>query len=618
MSATPRLTKAQLLQKAAAEAHLREGDFPASAKLAERLTAQAPHAADAWHIWALSLAQQGMREAACTPFSRAMALSPDDPHVLANFATALRGLARLDEAVELWRRATRVAPAFGQAWLDLGLTLLDLDRFKEARDALERATFTMPASASAWHGLGSALDALGHAEPAEAALREAQTLAPQQPMIRIHLGNLLRRQSRLDEALASYTEAQRISGLTPELLDARAGALVDAGRVDDAIATARRLTATYPRFAPGHRTLASILWEYGVKRGQTEDPLSCLGAAVDAYPGDTNLRLTYAQLLRSMGRGEAALGHVDVLRARDDHPLLRRFEADTLEALGRSEQAAALYHELYRRDSIRDVDFLNTYTRHLLKTGQWRTAADLAAETTSLDPYNQEAWAYRATAWRLLADAREYWLCDYERLVTFVELDAPPDYADTGSFLQALEAALLPLHQATREPMQQSLRQGTQTAGNLFGRPHPAIRQIEQTIRAAAEDWVRSLPDDGRHPFLGRKLNHVRMQGAWSVRLSSTGHHVDHIHQRGWISSAFYVSLPPVMRDAESNEGAIRFGQPPDDLGLNLTARRILHPRPGCLALFPSYMWHGTVPFNDTEPRLAVACDMTGRREIAS
>jgi len=28
------------------------------------------------------------------------------------------------------------------------------------------------------------------------------------------------------------------------------------------------------------------------------------------------------------------------------------------------------------------------------------------------------------------------------------------------------------------------------------------------------------------------------------------------------------------------------------------------------LAVFPSYMWHGTVPFEDTQPRLTIAFDM--------
>ncbi|HEV2043240.1 MAG TPA: putative 2OG-Fe(II) oxygenase [Sphingomicrobium sp.] len=30
---------------------------------------------------------------------------------------------------------------------------------------------------------------------------------------------------------------------------------------------------------------------------------------------------------------------------------------------------------------------------------------------------------------------------------------------------------------------------------------------------------------------------------------------------------------------------------------LDLDARRVVEPRPGRLVLFPSYLWHGTIPF---------------------
>ena len=46
------------------------------------------------------------------------------------------------------------------------------------------------------------------------------------------------------------------------------------------------------------------------------------------------------------------------------------------------------------------------------------------------------------------------------------------------------------------------------------------------------------------------------------------------------------------------------------ELGLDLQPRMQLQPQPGKLALFPSYQWHGTVPFDDPEPRLTIAFDM--------
>jgi Flp pilus assembly protein TadD len=608
-----RPTPFQQGQLAAAERCLRAGDPETAAHLAEEVATQAPQAVDAWHLWAVALAQTARHEAACGgPFRRAMELAPDDPNLLANFATALRRIGRLEEAVDLWRRAVAIGPTSGQAWLDLGLAELDRARFTEADEAFRRATAIMPASSVAWHGLASVQDAQGHTEQAEESLRKAVACEPRQPIALIHLGHLLRRRARLDEALACYAAARQSGNETPELLDALAGALVDVGRVDEAIAIARRLTATFPLYIPGQRTLASILWEYGPATRHREDPLACFASAVEAHPDHVPLRFAYAQMLKRTGSGEAALEHAAMLRARGDSPLLKQFVADTLESLSRPEQAAPLYRSLYRDERVREPEFLNPYTRHLLKSGEWASAAAIAEETCAKDPLNQESWAYLATAWRLLGDSREFWLCDYERFVATVDLETPAGYDDIPHFLGALETALLPLHQAFREPVQQSLRGGTQTPGNLFGRNDPAIQMIEKSILSATERWVDGLPDERNHPFLSRKIHPIRVKGAWSVKLSSAGHHVNHIHQQGWLSSAFYVRLPPTMQTSGNHAGSIQFGQPPSELGLDLPARRIVDPRPGSLAVFPSYMWHGTVPFHDEACRLTVACDMLG------
>jgi hypothetical protein len=93
----------------------------------------------------------------------------------------------------------------------------------------------------------------------------------------------------------------------------------------------------------------------------------------------------------------------------------------------------------------------------------------------------------------------------------------------------------------------------------------------------------------------------------------SQGFHVNHIHPEGWISSALYIALPDEVRDATDRSGHIQFGVPPIELGLALPPRRIVKPQVGELVLFPSYMWHGTVPFTSAQPRITVAFDLVAQ-----
>jgi hypothetical protein len=85
---------------------------------------------------------------------------------------------------------------------------------------------------------------------------------------------------------------------------------------------------------------------------------------------------------------------------------------------------------------------------------------------------------------------------------------------------------------------------------------------------------------------------------------------VNHIHPQGWISSCYYVAVPKAVEDEKERQGWIKFGEPTFDVALKEPIRRAIKPRPGRLVLFPSYMWHGTVPFRDAQPRTTIAFDI--------
>ena len=83
-----------------------------------------------------------------------------------------------------------------------------------------------------------------------------------------------------------------------------------------------------------------------------------------------------------------------------------------------------------------------------------------------------------------------------------------------------------------------------------------------------------------------------------------------HVHPRGWISSAYYVEIPQALSESDACGGGLMFGTPDIDVGDAGAAKRRIQPVPGRLVLFPSYMWHGTVPFDTPGSRLTVAFDV--------
>ena len=261
-------------------------------------------------------------------------------------------------------------------------------------------------------------------------------------------------------------------------------------------------------------------------------------------------------------------------------------------------EADALFARLAHLDesslAIRQV-------RHLLRTGRLDAAAPLV-ERWIERPEATLMWPYAAILWRLTGDPRGRWLDAGGALVKVIDLtpSLPP--------LDRLADVLRGLHRARNQHLDQSVRGGTQTDGELFARIEPEIRATRAAVAEAVGSYVAALPPrDPRHPTLApRRDRPPRFAGSWSVRLTDAGAHASHVHPAGWISSALYIALPD---DLPGDAGSLTLGAPQAELRRDLPPERVVAPQPGQLVLFPSTMWHGTIPFEAGE-RLTIAFDV--------
>jgi len=154
------------------------------------------------------------------------------------------------------------------------------------------------------------------------------------------------------------------------------------------------------------------------------------------------------------------------------------------------------------------------------------------------------------------------------------------------------------------------LRGGTQTPGLLFARKSKLVEQLREQISEAVADYVRRMPNGSSHPLLARKEEAFSFTHSWSCKLRSSGFHTNHVHPMGWISSAYYVSLPDELDDEAKRPGWLKFCESHLELGGDDRPEHFVRPRVGHLALFPSYFWHGTAPFQSSADRLTVAFDV--------
>jgi predicted Zn-dependent protease len=440
-------------------------------------------------------------------------------------------------------------------------------------------------------------------EAVTAAVARTLELRAESQVLAVELIAALEIRGQLAAALSLLESLARGPRATPALCVHLARSLEYAGRPRDAEERVTAALTRWPTDAALHALLAELRWRSGAGEALTAP----LESALERDPDDWRLRLVAADALRNAGHIDRALVLLqEGLRRTPDSPAFVTSIGVLLDAQDRPAEALA-----YLRAAVALAPHSLATRRNLVPTllrlGLSREALDVNDELLRQFPDDQQLVAWRATALRALGDDEYARLHDYDRLVRVHRL-RPGSGSDMTRFNQEFARELSLLHRAERRPLAQSLRGGSQTERNLPA-SHPVIAEFFEMLDVPIRDYIASLSDLGKdHPTARRARGGYRISGSWSVQLQPGGFHLNHVHPAGWVSSAYYVELPAMPDDA-SRAGWLAFGEPGIAIP-GLAADHFVRPEPGMLVLFPSYMWHGTVPFTATGRRLTAAFDV--------
>jgi tetratricopeptide (TPR) repeat protein len=129
---------------------------------------------------------------------------------LTNLGNALQDKGQFDEAIAVFRQASRFDQDYPFAHHGLGLALLAKGQADEAIAAFRQAIRLKKDFAEAQHNLGSALGAKGQLDEAIASFRAAIRLKHDNAEAHNNLGVALRDNGQADEAIAEFREAIRL------------------------------------------------------------------------------------------------------------------------------------------------------------------------------------------------------------------------------------------------------------------------------------------------------------------------------------------------------------------------------------------------------------------------
>ncbi|MGE8141426.1 putative 2OG-Fe(II) oxygenase [Novosphingobium sp. NPDC080210] len=402
-------------------------------------------------------------------------------------------------------------------------------------------------------------------------------------------------------AAALFAEAQARNPADLEILRNRALALASEGGRAGAETLLEEAVTKHPAWLDGHKALSVLRWTGGDQARHA----ASYGPACAAQPGNADLWLAWFRALAQARDWTGARGVLD--RAERSLGVTPAILVSRLFIASEAGEEAETERLLAATAALQGETINLIRVRHALRRGE-PDAAEAVCLPQLITPSAPLFWPYITLAWRVKNDPRATWV---DRPDQFIK--ACPVDLDTSE-LPELAALLRQLHTMEQPYIEQSVRGGTQTDRSVILRHEPIMQRARARWMEAIRRYVDDLPPwEQGHPLLGLPRQHLLIEGSWSVRLLRQGYNVPHNHPVGWLSTAFYIALPSPDAMGPAPAGHIAFGTPPEELGLDLQPYRTIAPQEGVTAVFPSTMWHRTMPFEDGE-RLVMALDVARPR----
>lgn len=339
-----------------------------------------------------------------------------------------------------------------------------------------------------------------------------------------------------------------------------------------------------------------------------------LRRALRAAPRSAEILANLGATLRDLGEEEDALRAFQ--RSAEMKPDFLAVLAEigvSQQALGRVDAAIVAFEQALEKEP-RQPRVLADLGLACLEAGDPGRALEVSESCLALQPTSLVAMLVRAHASDELGQAHVAdALLDLERLVVTHDLEQVPGFPSVEDFNEVLRDHVSSHSSLQHEPNQRTTVGGLQT-GDLNVEPRGPIAALEALMQEHVQLYLDQQGSDPGHPFLAQRPRSFHLN-LWATLLDSAGHQAPHIHPAAWVSAVYYVQVPDCVRadDAEA-EGWIEFGRPSERLRLQAPPRtRRLMPIEGRLVLFPSYLYHRTMPFESDTRRISIAMDALPR-----
>ena len=162
------------------------------------------------------------------------------------------------------------------------------------------------------------------------------------------------------------------------------------------------------------------------------------------------------------------------------------------------------------------------------------------------------------------------------------------------------------------EPLNKATKRGYQTPSTVFDWETGAIQKLKDILLQELHGYQNRF-DDRNCDLIKLWPKKYDLSG-WFVRLKTHGYQEAHIHPDGWVSGVLYLKT---IEETFENQGSIEFSLHGYDYHRRSSnvPTKTHQPKLGDILLFPSSLFHRTIPFDSPQDRCVIAFDVVPREK---
>tara|TARA_B100000686_G_C16767932_1_gene963087 strand:+ start:733 stop:2199 length:1467 start_codon:yes stop_codon:yes gene_type:complete len=443
----------------------------------------------------------------------------------------------------------------------LGILSMQTKDMHEAKNWYEKAIQIDPSFPDTYNNLGIILYSLKDYKKAIACYKKAIEIKPSFPDAYNNLGASLQNSGDLDGAAACYEKAIKIKSDYISAYNNLGNVLNELGKYKKAIDCCEKVIKFNPNYASAYNNLGNSF----KKIKDYKKAISNYDKAIKVNPDYIGAHNNLGKILRESGRFNEAIKSFEKIKSTSSR-------ADVLECIYFSGNLDN-YHKMLEK--LSNEDSLN------------RRVATMSAYVSSKESIKNI-----------------FPFCKDPLSFIFIK-NIRNEINSNNEFLKKLLKKLSNIH-SVWQPASYATKGGYQTLSNLFDSTEDEIIELKKIIDKQIINY-REIYKNKDDFFIKKWPKETKHRG-WYVKLLKQGHQESHIHPSGWLSGVFYLSIPKTL---ENNEGSIEFSLCGEDYPKFKNLPSFVHsPKAFDIALFPSSLFHRTIPFNSDEERQVVAFDL--------